>query len=511
MLIRVSLQYMVVKVNLQHLKMQYSEVIKEILMNVDILDGIVVGFNVNIDAIKRVDCNFLESLPKPKKIRHITRRTIKNIDDLVSGLYYCMMHGIGDEWIIKEKKLFDWINKNISKDSQQIGGQGGNMANVAAALGVKKVIVNLPIRNKEIAAFFINDNVKIPYRINNKIELISARKITNSDVPPIHWIFEFHSGLKIKIDKLSFTVPKSNRFIATYDPYIATCQLLYEYKKLPRNIISQIDSFIVGGLHLIRTDFLKNPKRKFVEIKTLFQRWRKYNNNALIYLEFGPSSNTEIFRMINDFLSKEIDILGIGDDDLAEILIALGKEKMAQMIKKDKSPIIIFDSVFEILKKSQFNEILLHCDDFAINIMKKDNESKNNFVEILERRKKSIMLGHLVCATRALIGKFPTIDDIKYSFLHEKIFLDKTKVDRCKELCKIITKNYNFSVDDFMFFGFDNETDKKIIGVCVPALTLKDIKLTVGLGDSFAVSFGIAEGVQKKLTKGITYRNVDYQ
>ncbi len=98
-----------------------------------------------------------------------------------------------------------------------MGGQGGIVANVMAVCGVSDVYVHTASSPKKQSELF-NDlpNLK---NVNRFGELQKAYTIDrNEDVPLIHWIIEFDKGDTLNINGKSYTCPKANRFIATYDP-----------------------------------------------------------------------------------------------------------------------------------------------------------------------------------------------------------------------------------------------------------------------------------------------------
>lgn len=51
-----------------------------------------------------------------------------------------------------------------------------------------------------------------------KVNLKAFNISRTEDIPLIHWIIEFNKGDSLSYNGKTVTCPKSNRFIATYDP-----------------------------------------------------------------------------------------------------------------------------------------------------------------------------------------------------------------------------------------------------------------------------------------------------
>ncbi|MGQ4832977.1 MAG: ADP-dependent glucokinase/phosphofructokinase [Candidatus Asgardarchaeia archaeon] len=473
---------------MEYFQKQYVNSINQIASNLEKVTHIVVGFNSNIDAIKKVTRELLQKLPQVTEIKYLPSKRISNIEDLTNGLLFCISKGFGDEWIIEREEIAKWIEKEIKADEYQIGGQGGNMASVAAVLGIRNVITNIPYQCSEIGTFFPNDLIKVPIIENDKTALLSAKKLFGKDKPPIHWIFEYNKGFEFTIKGRRYIAPRANRFIATYDPYIAKCEISNGFKNLPEDILKKVTSFIVGGLHLIRKEFISNIDKKFDEIRFILKRWKKLNPSAPLHFEYGPSTDIELFNLIHKFLSPWIDTLGINEDDLVDIMIALKKKDIAQKIREQQTIISIFEGIIQILKKTNFREIVLHHENFIIHVAK-------GFKKKLDIRRYSALFGALVCATRAYKGTFPTIAEIKRYFLEGNIFINETSIELCESF-RTWLKQFKVKEIDTLVFEGSIENMKISVSV-VPTLTARYTKKTVGLGDTFAVSFGIYEGIIK--------------
>ena len=194
--------------------------------------------------------------------------------------------------------------------------------------------------------------------------------------------------------------------------------------------------------------------------------------------------------MIDEYLSPGVDTLGINEDDLVDILMALEEHKLAKKIEQQKSSIHTFEGLLHVLEESNFKEFLLHHQDFIIDITKGCKR------DILYNRRFAIEFGALVCAARAYKGIFPTIDEIKRYFFNKYIFINQRGIEECKKLREFLIKK-GFSETNYLIFE-GKTRDTEITISIVPTLASKRTRKTVGLGDTFAVSFGIGEGITRK-------------
>jgi ADP-dependent phosphofructokinase/glucokinase len=105
----------------------------------------------------------------------------------------------------------------MSYDHLQMGGQDNIIANIMAVCGVQKVYAHAAsLASDQIKMFVDEPNLLLA---NSKNQFVPARKAVRvDDKSLIHWILEFKKGDQVIFNGKMITCPKSNRFIATYDP-----------------------------------------------------------------------------------------------------------------------------------------------------------------------------------------------------------------------------------------------------------------------------------------------------
>jgi ADP-dependent phosphofructokinase/glucokinase len=186
------------------------------------INSVATAFNTNIDAIYKISGEKLKSLIVENgltslDIDNIALCSFNKPEDTILGITKCFLRGIAEEWVTEDIKVYNWLEKNIGYTHLQMGGQGGIIANTLALLGIQNVIAHTNSHPKLQAEQFLDlENL---YAFDKNGSLKKAYSIErNEDMPLIHWIIEFDKGDSFTLDGKTYTCPKSNRFIATYDP-----------------------------------------------------------------------------------------------------------------------------------------------------------------------------------------------------------------------------------------------------------------------------------------------------
>ena len=209
----------------EELKEIWAEKFKQvpgILENVRQVKSAATAFNTNVDAVLKLKGADLEKLIAAEKLSlrdltNIERTKLLAPSDVVKGIFKCFKSGIAEEWLTEDKTVYDWMVKNLGYDRLQMGGQGGIVANALAVAGVGKVIAHTNSLPKLQADQFLKLDNLVSYD-EKGVEKPACKIDRQTDIPLIHWIIEFDKDDSVSVDGEKFVCPKSNRFIATYDP-----------------------------------------------------------------------------------------------------------------------------------------------------------------------------------------------------------------------------------------------------------------------------------------------------
>ena len=261
------------------------------------INGLISAFNANVDAVIKVSGKSIEKLIADNSLQTDLvvmegEKAIRKNEDAIRGFLHCFKSGIAEEWLIEDVEVFEWLNKNVGYDKLQMGGQGGIVANVMAVCGVKQVYVHCASAPKEQGQLFLD----LPNLLttDEKGELQQASKVNRaSENALIHWIIEFDKGDSITINGETYTCPKANRFIATYDPLNFKLHIDQNFdSRMSKDDINP-EYIILSGyqmLHETLADGTKGADRIDLS-KKMIAEWRKSCPENLLHLEVASTQD----------------------------------------------------------------------------------------------------------------------------------------------------------------------------------------------------------------------------
>lgn len=366
------------------------------------------AFNTNIDAVVKISGARIAELAKNAGItaENMSGPTqISNGSDVVRGIVKCFTQGIAEEWLCGNDGVFDWLKNNIGYDRLQMGGQGGIVANAMAVLGVRNVYVHTASHPKLQAEQFLDaDNL---FAASDKEgNLLKAREVNRmGDLPLIHWIIEFDVGDKADIGGKEFVCPKSNRFIATYDP--DNMQLKKDEGFLRSLERTGFDYMILSGYHNL-TD--ENGGVEMVkETIPLIKKWKENNPQAIIHLELASTQDIKVRSAIMEYIAPLADSAGMNEREALDILEITDKAEFTEALQSKLDAPRLFDILLKIKEKYHTPRLQLHF--FGMYVTLQDR----NFKIRPEQNKRGMMLAATVAATKAGTGNIDSPDKLLWA------------------------------------------------------------------------------------------------
>ncbi len=280
------------------------------------------AFNSNIDLV---------AYPKLSEVEKFFRRRISS----------------GGEILI-DARMAKCVAASFKWEEIRLGGQAGNMANAAAALGVKCLAhsYNLSSRQKGLFA--------------KGVEVVGEKTGKES----VHYILE----LKLRSGK-------RDRLIATHDP--ANSNLLTSPKFASRSlefIADGCNRAMVGGFHLLRPG---NSKQRIAAAAKLLLKWKAANQNLRIHLEAGEFSGRKTLSETIRTILPLVDSVGVNE---MEVRSFGGFKKLAKLVP----------------------EVVVHTSSCA---------SATSRIRSKEALSRALSFGHSLAAYRALTGKYAKLSN----------------------------------------------------------------------------------------------------
>lgn len=348
------------------------DIVPQQLEKIRQIKSAVTGFNANIDAVIKISGHRLAELIKEQNLslddlNHMTQTKIFSAADVVKGIFKCFKSGIAEEWITEEKEVYDWLNREIGYDRLQIGGQGGIVANTLAKAGIQNVFVHtnsLPKMQAELfsplpnlLSFDENGDIHPVYRINRE-----------TDIPLIHWIIEFDKNDVLELDGQKFRCPKSNRFIATYDPL--NLKLVTDKNFMTHMHSHQADYVILSGFHALtaNNDGVALIDKILPEIKL----WRQNCPQCIFHLEIASTQDKIIRKAIIEKIAPLMDSIGINERETIDLLEVINEEALAERCRQQATAENLFFGLVKIKEKTGLARIQLHMFGLYITLQDKD-------------------------------------------------------------------------------------------------------------------------------------------
>jgi ADP-dependent phosphofructokinase/glucokinase len=341
--------------------------VPEHLRGLGAVDGVASVFNANIDAVLKVRPDMLTKWmaglgADEWQVLNKGSKRIAEPVDVLRGFVECFSKGIAQEWLVDGEATFQWMRGNLGYDRMQVGGQGGIIANVMAVTGVKRVYVHCASLPAQQAGLFLDRPGLLS--VDPSGGLSQASRIDRSaDRPLIHWILEFDKGAELKIGGLSLVCPKSNRFIATYDPLnfkLAVDEPFDAAMRLPSN---PLDVVLLSGYQMLAEPLEGGAPGSGLErihdSWTRVRAWKDAHPKAVVHFEFASTQDLKIRAELASFLATKADSVGCNEQELIGILEALGESEAVRECQ-GLDAVGLFKGLLKVYQRLNLKRVQLH-------------------------------------------------------------------------------------------------------------------------------------------------------
>lgn len=258
------------------------------------------AFNANIDYVKapsEQDLAAIEEFSPP----------------LSAQLSECFAYGVQKEVAIDSRACNFFISK-IKFGRKIVGGQAGNAAAQAAALGVSSYL-HSNFANTSLASLFSQkENIFFP----SEKGFVSADNLNSNTASAHHFVFE--------------SIESNTRFIAGYDPFPIHLEDNFCFNITQQ--LSGMEKAFLGGFHLVKTP--DRLRKLIAEIR----RWKSLNPSMKLFAELGQFQSPEVMEAARSELFPFVDMVGLNENELAAF--GCGLEELGQ-----NSKAILFHSAAE--------------------------------------------------------------------------------------------------------------------------------------------------------------------
>ena len=355
---------------------------------------ILCGYNVNVDSVYRISgaeiSELLENLEMTDILEKIDKPPGKifSKSDFIAGLVYCMKNGYGDEWLIFEQAVFEFLKtRYFEKSLLKMGGNAGIMANTLSQLGASRVIPNVAVPSEIQLSLFSKKSIYFPpfplQRKNSSgAESEEDMEIVSSNQDAMHFVFDFSEGETFSLYGTQIRVPRENRFIATYDHLNFRLFVNPAFEKYSLEHACEIDGALISGFHLLLETYSDGSSYKRILENTLcnIRRWKVLNYKLRVSLEFGHFTSKDIANFVFLEFASICDSIGMNEDELAMFCHLHGVPQNELLHMEAEA---VGNATFELASQYGLKKLIIHTREFVLTAFKKNSEP--NLKSIPER------------------------------------------------------------------------------------------------------------------------------
>ncbi|MEA1985728.1 MAG: ADP-dependent glucokinase/phosphofructokinase [Euryarchaeota archaeon] len=433
------------------------------------------GYNVNIDAVQRIDTDelvgmlahhdataILESMQAPPDV-------IDSMEDFLAGLVLCMKDGSGAEWFIHNEEVFhDLRSRFFERARIRMGGNMGIMANVLSQIGASQVVPNVVSPSRAQIALFYGGSIFVPGYGGVHAEPSSIGNVGDRDGgdEPIHFVFDFKKGDTFLFNGSQLTVPRENRFIATYDQANPELAIAEDFETYALEHIWEMDGALVSGFHMLQEQYPDGSGygNKLGRVLEQLREWKHLNPDMMIHAELGHFSTAKIAETVFSGLSDNVDSIGMNEDELS--VLADMYDCDTPGIKRMNAMDIVRAAIGCTLR-SYLTKMIVHTREFIVSVCRGDQWDPAGEIEGME-------FGIKCAAVFAATGKLESRDKV------EQTTASLTESDAGRAQVKQVARSICGSEYGRGVAGY---VDDRLVCI-VPTLICDDPISTVGLGDT---------------------------
>ncbi|AKB85880.1 ADP-dependent glucokinase/phosphofructokinase [Methanococcoides methylutens] len=426
------------------------------------------GYNVNIDAVCRMtgeEISDLLGMVNKEELREKICEPpgeIRSLSDFVAGMVLHMQKGTGGEWFINSDEFFHFLKERYYEKSEiRLGGNMGIMANVMSHMGAEQVVMNAVGDINSIKPLMSGGNIVFAGE-----SIPQDGSISEDATEIIHFVFDFSSGTRFNVLGAEVTVPRENRFIATYDDINTELTITTEFEEYSSEHVSEMDGAIISGFNQLQKFYTDGfgYEERFEKAYSQLRGWKELNPDLLIQVEFGHFMSMGMGVFIFTELAGTVDSIGMNEDELVMLSELHGVP--SDMIRK-MDACAILDACVRCASSTGLKKIVLHTRDFMMSIFGKGASSPALEIE-------SMQFGVMCAAAFAASGRLP-----ERSQLGDSV----TGLARSEEGLKQITRLQDLIGGEELEGGVCGEYQE--YSVCIlPTIICEEPVSTVGLGDT---------------------------
>lgn len=332
--------------------------------------GVVVGIHSVIDGLKRLNSAQLEQIlaADPDLANAALSASengavpaeINSPRDFIAGLFSSFSRGKALQLMVRQESVFKWMMEQLGYDFPRMGGTSGNMANSLASLGFPLMVYANPL-TKELAELFVErPNLRVLASDGTLKPPKAAAQ--GSGVEALHLIVEYTTGDSIKVQGKTIVTPRSNRFIAAWNPVNNRLQINPGWKANFLKRAGEFSHFVVSGFHILSEKYPDGTTYAdyLLPVRDYLRELREKHPNLRLHYEFASIASPAIRRGIVDEILPTVHSLGLNEVELGAVLQNVGAEKEAAAVQREEGAAAVLEGLDRLIRYTQLDRIQLH-------------------------------------------------------------------------------------------------------------------------------------------------------
>ena len=430
--------------------------------------SVATAFNTNIDAVLKIDGVRIQKLARQVGLTQEdladTKTRIITPKDVVRGIIKCFKQGIAEEWLCENPETYQWMRQNLGYDRLQMGGQGGIIANLMSVVGVQKVLAHTNAHPALQAAQFLPTDNLFGFDENGVLQKAAEINRAAEDAM-IHWILEFDGGDVFEVCGETIRCPKSNRFIATYDP--ANSVLKTDDNFIRHLTEKGYDYLFLSGYSNLSA--VRDGVAKVMKSAEQIKKWHLANPNGIIHLELASTQDIDVRRAIIEYIAPLVDSAGMNERETLDTLHIVDADMYNRVCNQELTSPLLFEIIIKLKQIIKIPRIQLHMFGLYVTVQDK------NFKILPEANKKGMMLAATLAASKCATGNLNTKNNLLWA--HGLEIADKS-LAALRQLSVYLNDETLLSSGVAEYAGYDV--------IAVPTILIEKPLTLVGMGDTIS-------------------------
>jgi ADP-dependent phosphofructokinase/glucokinase len=289
-----------------------------------------------------------------------------------------------------------------------------------------------------------------------------------TDLPLIHWILEFDKDAELKIGGLTIKCPKSNRFIATYDPLNFILHIDEGFDKSMRDASHDLEIALLSGYQMLSAAEVLRVAASWKHVEA----WKRAHPGCVVHFEFASTQDIEIRKALATQLAPLADSVGCNEQEEIQILEALGENALARDCAALDS-VSLFKGLLRIFETFKVGRIQLHMFGLYVTLARKDLSISNESI------RDGMAFAATLAAAKAGTGSLEREDNLLWA--HGREVADIS----LKELTALAGHLKSaYGIEHFESSGVGVADNFRV--VAVPTILIEKPVTLVGMGDTIS-------------------------